>query len=55
MDIAGLNITESLQTVASQAGNNGGNPSVAVLSLNAKQKLDIEQPPTSGTTTTWWR
>jgi cytochrome c556 len=43
IDVSSLNITESLQTAATKAANNGGRPSAVILSLNAKQALDIEQ------------
>ena len=42
-DISSLNMLESLQSVAAKAANNGGNPSIAFMSMNAKQALDIEQ------------
>lgn len=42
LDIGSLNITESLQTVATRAANNGGMPTMVMLSMNAKQALDIE-------------
>jgi hypothetical protein len=42
LDIGGLNITESVQTVAARSANNGGMPSAVVMSINAKQALDIE-------------
>lgn len=43
LDIGALNLTESIQTVATRSANNGGNPSLVALSLSAKQALDIEQ------------
>ncbi|GAC1589059.1 MAG: hypothetical protein NVS4B1_33380 [Ktedonobacteraceae bacterium] len=42
-DISSLNMLESIQSGAAKAANNGGNPSLAFLSMNAKQSLDIEQ------------
>ncbi len=42
LDIGSLNITESMQTVAARAANNGGMPTLAFMSMNAKQALDIE-------------
>lgn len=42
LDIGGLNITESVQTVAARSANNGGMPSAVIMSINAKQALDIE-------------
>src|SRR6266702_939285 len=42
-DIGSLNMLESLQSVSSKAANNGGMPSLAFMSMNAKQALDIEQ------------
>lgn len=41
-DISSLNITESIRTAATKAANNGGNPTAVVMSLNAKEALDIE-------------
>lgn len=41
-DISSLNITESIRTAATKAANNGGFPSAVVMSLNAKEALDIE-------------
>lgn len=43
VDIASLNMLESLQYVAGKAGNNGGAPSLAFMSMNAKEALDQEQ------------
>lgn len=43
MDISGLNMLESLQTVAVHGANNGGNPTLVMMSMLAKQALDIEQ------------
>lgn len=42
-DIGSLNMLESLQSVSAKAANNGGNPSLVMMSMNAKQALDIEQ------------
>lgn len=42
-DEASLNMLESIQSVAAKAANNGGMPSAILLSMNAKQALDIEQ------------
>lgn len=42
VDIASYNITETLQAVAAKASNVGGNPTMAFMSMNAKQALDIE-------------
>lgn len=42
-DIGSLNMLESLQSLAAKAANNGGMPSLAFMSMNAKQALDIEQ------------
>lgn len=42
-DIGSLNMLESLQSTAAKAANNGGNPSLVLMSMNAKQALDIEQ------------
>jgi hypothetical protein len=42
-DIGSLNMLESLQSLAAKAANNGGSPSLAFMSMNAKQALDIEQ------------
>jgi hypothetical protein len=43
LDVGSLNITETLQSVAAKAANNGGMPSIAFLGMNSKQALDIEQ------------
>lgn len=43
VDIGTQNITESIQTAAAKAANNGGSPSVVFMSIAAKQALDIEQ------------
>jgi hypothetical protein len=43
MDISSLNHLETLQSLSAKAANNGGNPSLAFMSMNAKQALDIEQ------------
>lgn len=43
VDVASLNITESLRYAATQAANNGGIPKLAFMSLNSKQALDDEQ------------
>lgn len=43
VDIGALNILESLQAAAAQAANNGGRPSLVVMSMNAKQAFDTEQ------------
>ena len=43
VDIATLNMLESIQNVAAQAANLGGMPSAVFLSMNAKQALDSEQ------------
>lgn len=42
IDQASLNITESLQTGLAKSAQLGGMPKVAVMSMIAKQKLDIE-------------
>lgn len=42
VDQGGLNVTESLMTTAAKIANNGGSPSVIIMSMNAKQALDIE-------------
>lgn len=42
LDQGGLNVTESLMTAAAKIANNGGSPSVIVMSMNSKQALDIE-------------
>lgn len=42
LDIGSLNITEALQSTATKAANNGGMPTMAFMSMNAKQALDIE-------------
>lgn len=42
-DISSLNYLESLQFVAAKAGNNGGNPSMAFMTMNSKEALDTEQ------------
>lgn len=42
-DIGNLNMLESLQSVSAKAANNGGNPTLAFLGMNAKQALDSEQ------------
>jgi len=42
VDIASLNILESIQNAAAQAANNGGMPTAVFLSMNAKQALDTE-------------
>lgn len=42
VDVGSLNITESLQFVATKEANNGGFPDMAVLGMNAKQALDTE-------------
>lgn len=42
-DISSLNMLESLQFVAGKAGNNGGAPSLAFMTINAKEALDTEQ------------
>lgn len=41
-DISSLNITESLRFVATKGANAGGNPNLAVMTLNTKQALDDE-------------
>jgi hypothetical protein len=43
VDIGALNILESLQAAAAQSANNGGRPSLVVMSMNAKQAFDTEQ------------
>lgn len=43
VDIANMSITESIQTAAAKVANNGGNPSLVFMSIQAKQALDIEQ------------
>lgn len=43
VDVASLNITESLRYGATQAANNGGIPKLAFMSLNSKQAFDDEQ------------
>lgn len=43
VDIGSLNMLESLQSASAKAANNGGMPSIAFMSMNAKQALDIEQ------------
>lgn len=43
VDIASLNITESIQTAAAKIANNGGSPTTVFMSIQAKQALDIEQ------------
>lgn len=42
VDVSSLNMTESIKTAASRSANNGGNPSAVIMSINAKQALDIE-------------
>jgi hypothetical protein len=42
-DIGSLNMLETLQTVAAKSAQAGGNPSLVLMSMNAKQALDIEQ------------
>lgn len=43
LDMGSTNMLESLQSVSSKQANNGGMPSVAVMSMAAKQALDSEQ------------
>lgn len=43
VDIATMNMTESIQNGAAKIANNGGNPSLVFMSIQAKQALDIEQ------------
>jgi len=43
LDIANLNMLESIQTVAATSANNGGDPTLVAMSITAKQYLDIEQ------------
>jgi hypothetical protein len=42
VDIASLNITESMQFEASRIANNGGMVDMALMTMNAKQALDTE-------------
>lgn len=42
LDIGSLNITEAVQSTATKAANNGGMPTMAFMSMNSKQALDIE-------------
>jgi hypothetical protein len=42
VDVGSLNLTESIQAAAAKSANNGGNPSAVVLTINAKQVVDIE-------------
>ncbi len=42
VDVGSLNTTESIQVAATKAANNGGNPTAVILSINAKQAVDIE-------------
>jgi hypothetical protein len=42
-DIGSLNMLESCQSLSAKIANNGGMPSLAFMSMNAKQALDIEQ------------
>lgn len=43
VDMGSLNMLESLQSVSAKAANNGGMPSIAIMSMAAKQALDTEQ------------
>lgn len=42
-DISSLNITESLRFGSTKGANNGGHPTIALLTLNSKQAFDDEQ------------
>jgi hypothetical protein len=42
VDIGSLNVTETLQSVATKAANNGGMPDMVMMTMNAKQALDQE-------------
>jgi hypothetical protein len=42
-DISSMNMLESMQFISAKAANNGGRPTAAFLSMNAKQALDTEQ------------
>lgn len=43
IDMSSLNMLESMQLGAAKAANNGGKPTLAFTSMNAKQALDSEQ------------
>ncbi len=43
IDIGSLNILESIQNCAATIAQSGGKPSIAYMSINSKQYLDIEQ------------
>lgn len=43
LDVSSLNMLETLQTVAVHGASNGGNPTLVLLSMLAKQALDVEQ------------
>lgn len=42
LNLGNLSMTEGLSSAAASAANNGGNPSMAFMSINAKQALDLE-------------
>lgn len=42
VNLGNLSMTEALQTAAANAANAGGQPTLALMSLGAKQQLDIE-------------